>query len=1026
MESENDIHSKVVDILNISQQSSAKHPLCIEKLSELCRLQGGQKVLLEHFIPLIRHVLVVYKREQSVERAISFIVDFAVSSDQVIHGEKFYSILIRFLLPFTRCVGKLKSEIIARSLRFRSTQIIASVLNSLSDESELSDELWLSIQKHLVERLQDKVSLIRVQSSIGLTRLQDSRNKNDPVTRIYLHLLNSDSSKEVRKAALLNVVINRLNLEQIITRCRDVSPEVRKCTFELLRDRISIKQISHSHCITLLENGLYDLDASVRDACIDLCLTWLRQLDFDLPRFLSFFDVEHNEKLVDKLLCKLFPSIPVPESCINWKSSPLTHEFAILWRNYCQYLKTKRELELLERILPDSLDFIDLIESTEGSSFFLRQILMIGGLIDHVDEYERETVQSRLKDLLIFPEVEESLVELITTTLKIFSKNQHDFIDSLHKLILSIREQANESELPTSSIDTLIELDSDTKAIRDQLAALNGIKALDLNPTALSLAESKEEQLEAELEDVVVKVSKRENIRIWSIIRSLGIYREILSHATVEVMQKSEFASLLTRYVLPAMECDSVHARSLALKCIGMYMRYLPEKNEPYYRLCLHAAEHDEGPIQEVAIKILFDLLIIFGVEGQQENVLRYLRNHLKAASPHTTLAVEGFVKLFIGKRLRDTDILMDLLILLFDPKHLLDLKLQRILSLFFPAFSFVSYSNQRLILDTFVPLCRKIFGSPPNSSLSKICIPTFLQLYAYLTNADQRISVCKKQGRQSSVPEDVPHLHNCLAVLTLLEICASPASKEVQSLCKIFEYLVICPQKKWLAWIFSLTQRAISVISKSSQKNLRIFLMRIRHIDHACASVVVSDDKIDMLIIKAQEKLLSNDSMWEYLMNESPSFVSSSESILGQVNKLERVDLLSLDNECASSEPALLDHSLSDDKSASTSSEASICVQDKLAPLLEMQRSDLCTGVICQDPATLHQTKMRKKANVLKASSPHSLNTNLPFSHSSLAKDMYHSKDSKQTALFSNVLKENAQFKQSPLKGRSRRVEAN
>lgn len=60
-----------------------------------------------------------------------------------------------------------------------------------------SDRLWDSLQTSLLERLNDKVPLVRAEAAHALERLQDLESDACPVTTELVRAMQTDSSKYV-------------------------------------------------------------------------------------------------------------------------------------------------------------------------------------------------------------------------------------------------------------------------------------------------------------------------------------------------------------------------------------------------------------------------------------------------------------------------------------------------------------------------------------------------------------------------------------------------------------------------------------------------------------------------------------------------------------------------------------------------------------------------------------------------------------------------------------------------------------
>jgi condensin complex subunit 3 len=123
----------IPQVLNECQKTFASHK---KGVSTLCKLrQKDSKAFDAELLNLINRILVVFKRDPAVERLIQFLIAFCVTSAESSKND-FALILVNYLLPLTQVQDK--------AVRFRSVQLIAGIINSLSDEYELEYEKAIS------------------------------------------------------------------------------------------------------------------------------------------------------------------------------------------------------------------------------------------------------------------------------------------------------------------------------------------------------------------------------------------------------------------------------------------------------------------------------------------------------------------------------------------------------------------------------------------------------------------------------------------------------------------------------------------------------------------------------------------------------------------------------------------------------------------------------------------------------------------------------------------------------------------
>ncbi len=102
-----------------------------------------------------------------MERLVRFVASLATARDAGEAGaddDAFAEELLGALVPLTRAADK--------AVRFRACQLVASVLNGLSDEAELGDELYVELGEAMAARLRDRNPAARAEAARALARLQ--------------------------------------------------------------------------------------------------------------------------------------------------------------------------------------------------------------------------------------------------------------------------------------------------------------------------------------------------------------------------------------------------------------------------------------------------------------------------------------------------------------------------------------------------------------------------------------------------------------------------------------------------------------------------------------------------------------------------------------------------------------------------------------------------------------------------------------------------------------------------------------
>ena len=211
----------VPSAFHTAQLSFAKHRKCVEGLQAARSQAPDVAVWDDEFFQCVVCVLPIYKREAAAERVVEFIVRFATQhGGETDMDEAFVEALCLRLLQLHASKDK--------AVRFRVTQIAGRIMNAMAEEAEVSDGLFDAIEAAMLARCRDKVPLVRAWALKALFRLQDPSNGADPVTAELLRLMNEDTDKQVRMAAISTVAPSKHAIRAILLRVRDACPEVRR------------------------------------------------------------------------------------------------------------------------------------------------------------------------------------------------------------------------------------------------------------------------------------------------------------------------------------------------------------------------------------------------------------------------------------------------------------------------------------------------------------------------------------------------------------------------------------------------------------------------------------------------------------------------------------------------------------------------------------------------------------------------------------------------------------------------------
>ncbi|KAF8656476.1 hypothetical protein AX16_002527 [Volvariella volvacea WC 439] len=253
----------------------------------------GEKAFADVFMDMVSRVLVMKKGTVGAEKVVKFVSSYAkylndrVASDRErakANGKTMGddddedTLATRFV---TRLVKWLLQGFLAKdkTIRYRCVHLVSEMITHLG---EIDEDLYELLRASILDRINDKESLIRTHATIALSKLVGSEDPDEvqegemTILEILLHLMQYDPSPDVRRAALLNVPITPGSLDIILKRTRDTDTVIRKLIYSVV-----LKQkLKHPRMLTLdqreqvVKNGLGDREPGVRLAAGKMIGGW--------------------------------------------------------------------------------------------------------------------------------------------------------------------------------------------------------------------------------------------------------------------------------------------------------------------------------------------------------------------------------------------------------------------------------------------------------------------------------------------------------------------------------------------------------------------------------------------------------------------------------------------------------------------------------------------------------------------------------------------------------------------------------
>lgn len=530
-----------------------------------------------------------------------------------------------------------------RTVRFRATQIIANIINSLDT---VDDDLYHTLRQGLLKRIRDKEPSVRVQALMGLARLagNDEDDDNDDSSALVeklVDIMQNDTSADVRKTLLLNLPLLPATLPYLLERARDLDAGTRRALYARLLPTLGdFRHLSLSMREKLLRWGLRDRDESVRKATGKLFYDrWVEDCAGTNDEAEDGSTGQRSPPNIPALL-ELLERIDVVNSGMElgiaheamrsfWEGRPdyreavvfdehfwetLTAESAFLLRSFndfCRvendgkydnladekmpevtalaYFLSKYMTDLLQRrkIAKESGEVND-DESLE-QEFIVEQLLHIAMTLDYSDEVGRRKMFSLLRESLAVPELPQECTKLTIETLR----------------FVCGPDAAAENEFCSVVLEAIAEV-HDTIATEDSFVSAKSEISDDASSRHRSEtpAESEEEK-PFNKEEAKAKVLRE----IMVNMKCLHIAQCMLQNVEGSLQANMNLVTMLNNLVVPAVRSHEAPIRERGLECLGLCCLLDKTLAEENMTLFIHCYSKGHEALQVTAIQILCDML---------------------------------------------------------------------------------------------------------------------------------------------------------------------------------------------------------------------------------------------------------------------------------------------------------------------------------------------------------------------------------------------------------------------------------
>ena len=651
-------------VFNVAQTGSQHEETLFKALDKLAENSKTPDEFVKDYIHCLKYCMIVFQKEPAVERIMDFVaiyatrgadcqteennVSYAESSDDEENGNIVNNSFLAGILNFLLDVHDARDK----AVRYRACQLISKIFQNMDEEASINEQLADRIMTSMMTRLCDKVPIIRSQAICALSRLQDPTDPKCPVVEVYLYLMQSDDSADVRRMALQNIAITQSTLPYILERTRDIKDVVRKYAFVVLGEKVGIKALSIAQRVKLLHDGLNDRVPSVKQVCYTkLLLSWVRACDENILKLLALLDVENSVKTAETVVKELLKGTANDALTCHIKSlkefmedrtiplEKLDCDRVLFWQclvEHCVSLGTDGQ-DKLDSILPEISDFCEYIlsytdkcfsssdiESELHELFILGHLLTIVAHMDLSDEVGRKKLSKLVQEMMVNPKVPIFLVPILHERFTSVEPDEEGRITKIAEVIADIKEPITIMETPQISENNrarelkLAGIRVKINQLRDELESFVSDQEYD----KAAEVKNKLAELDQEKSDLETEANSANNFQTRiekddpeTLIKCLSIASGMLQNIFRSGLNNPTLSTLVETLILPGVQNEEPMVRRIAVECLGLCSLLSRDFASRHFVLFLQIVLLDAEEVQIVALKSILDLLQVYGLD---------------------------------------------------------------------------------------------------------------------------------------------------------------------------------------------------------------------------------------------------------------------------------------------------------------------------------------------------------------------------------------------------------------------------
>ena len=500
-----------------------------------------------------------------------------------------------------------------KTVRFRSTQIISHIINSLDS---IDDEYYQLLRAGLLKRIRDKEPMVRVQAVLGLGRLagnegdedsanadSDSEDQNGLLEKL-VEVLQNDPSADVRRSLLLNLPLTPATLPYLLERARDLDPATRRALYSRLLPALGdFRHLSLSMREKLLRWGFRDRDEQVRKATARLFSErWIEdcagaKLDANdkaaketapanveaLHELLERIDVVNSgveNGIASEALKEFWGSRPDYQEAISFDDpfwDHLSAESVFMARSFNEFCRAQggkyestveekmpevtKLAFFLQRYTNDLINALKRInaagegveeEDTVEQEFIVEQLLYIAQSLDYSDEVGRRKMFSLLREILAIAELPDGVTKLVVDVLRCVCGSDLAGDKEFCGVVLEAIAEVHDT---IANDEPVLDEEESFHSARSELSDATITKE---KKSKRLLSENEDQDEEKAIKEIVVNM------------KCLHIAQCMLQNIDQNLQDNVHLVTMLNNLVVPAVRSHEAPIREQGLLCLGL------------------------------------------------------------------------------------------------------------------------------------------------------------------------------------------------------------------------------------------------------------------------------------------------------------------------------------------------------------------------------------------------------------------------------------------------------------------------